>query len=150
MWALQQISDRLEIEQLLTRYVDALDRRDFDAWDEVFMADAYVDYRATGGIDGSYPAVKAWVRDVMQRFPNYQHLLGNFVIRVSGDTATSRTACFNPMQVPLPGGLSQVMFIGLWYVDKLVRTKDGWRISERVEEKCYFHNVPAAAPPGAE
>ena len=29
-----------------------------------------------------------------------------------------------------------------WYCDKLVRTPDGWRIQERVEEGSYFHNVP--------
>ena len=34
------------------------------------------------------------------------------------------------------------MFLGLWYLDKLVRTPAGWRISERVEEACYRHNVP--------
>ena len=34
-------------------------------------------------------------------------------------------------------------FCGLWYVDTLVRTSDGWRIKNRVEEKSYFHNVPA-------
>jgi hypothetical protein len=27
-------------------------------------------------------------------------------------------------------------------VDTLVRTPDGWRIKNRVEEKSYFHNVP--------
>jgi hypothetical protein len=36
-----------------------------------------------------------------------------------------------------------VFFCGLWYVDELVRTAQGWRIRERVEEKCYFHNVPS-------
>lgn len=142
---LQLIADRLEIEQLLTRYANALDRRDFDAWDAVFTPDAYIDYRATGGVDGSFAEVKAWVREAMQRFPNYQHLLGNFAIEVAGDTATSRTACFNPLEMALPGGRTQVMFVGLWYVDKLVRTRDGWRICERIEEKCYFHNAPAAA-----
>jgi hypothetical protein len=31
----------------------------------------------------------------------------------------------------------------LWYIDKFVRTPKGWRISERVEEGCYAHNVPS-------
>jgi hypothetical protein len=31
-----------------------------------------------------------------------------------------------------------------------VRTADGWRIKERVEELCYFHNAPdGMTPPGA-
>ena len=36
----------------------------------------------------------------------------------------------------------QVFYCGLWYVDELVRTPDGWRINERVEEKSYVHNMP--------
>jgi hypothetical protein len=36
--------------------------------------------------------------------------------------------------------------VGLWYLDRLVRTAAGWRFSERVEELSYFHNFvrPAA------
>jgi hypothetical protein len=29
------------------------------------------------------------------------------------------------------------MFIGIWYVDEFVRTDEGWRMSRRVEEKCF-------------
>jgi SnoaL-like domain len=35
-----------------------------------------------------------------------------------------------------------LMFCGLWYVDRFVRTDAGWRIKERVEEKCYMHVFP--------
>jgi hypothetical protein len=48
------------------------------------------------------------------------------------------------MECPLPGGGKQIMFIGLWYRDRLVRTAAGWRIKERVEESCFVHNVPAS------
>ena len=143
MMSLSEISDRLEIQQLMTAYSNAIDRRDFDRLDTVFTPDAYIDYRAMGGIDGCYPEVKAWLGPALKSFPSYYHLIANTEIVLAGDHATSRTVCFNPMEVPLPQGGSQVMFLGLWYVDKLVRTPDGWRISERVEEACYQHNVPA-------
>ena len=58
-------------------------------------------------------------------------------------TATGRTLCINPMNTPLPEGGAQVMFLGLWYADKYVRTPKGWRFTERVEEPCFQHNVPA-------
>nr|WP_310496264.1 hypothetical protein [Burkholderia cenocepacia] len=48
------------------------------------------------------------------------------------------------MEVALPDGGTQVMFRGLWYVDRFVRTAHGSRIAERVEARCYGHNVPAA------
>jgi len=143
MLSLQEISDRLEIEQLIVRYSNAIDQRNWDGLDEVFTADAYIDYRALGGIDGRYPEVKAWLGPALANFPHYCHMVSNIEITVSGDSARARTLCINPMDTPLPGGGSQVMILGLWYKDKLVRTPRGWRMSERVEEACFQHNVPA-------
>ncbi|GAB3630561.1 hypothetical protein PTE30175_03208 [Pandoraea terrae] len=148
MLTLQEISDRLEIQQLMVDYSTAIDQKMFDALDDVFTPDAYIDYRAMGGIDGRFPEVKAWLKEVMTAFPNRQHMVGNMSIRVIGDAASARTICFNPMEVPLHQGGSQVMFLGLWYIDKFVRTPQGWRMSERVEEKCYEHNVPASVSAG--
>jgi len=143
MMSLAEISDRLEIQQLMATYSNAIDRRDYDRLDVVFTPDAYIDYRAMGGIEGRYPQVKAWLGPALQHFPRYYHLIANTEVMLAGDSATARTVCFNPMEVPLPQGGSQVMFLGLWYLDKLVRTPAGWRISERTEEACYQHNVPA-------
>ena len=72
--ALAEISDRLEIQQLLVDYSTAIDQRRFDDLDDIFTADAYIDYRAMGGIDGVYPQVKAWLSEVspasrMSKFP---------------------------------------------------------------------------------
>jgi ketosteroid isomerase-like protein len=142
MLSLQEISDRLEIQQLMIDYSSAIDQRDYDRLDEVFTPDAYIDYRAMGGIDGRYPEVKAWLKPALAVFPHYCHMVGNMNIKVTGDTATARTICFNPMEAKLADGKTQVMFLGLWYVDQFVRTPKGWRISERVEESCYAHNVP--------
>lgn len=143
MLSLQELSDRIEIQELMTRYSNAIDSRDFDRLDSVFTPDAYIDYRALGGIDGHYPEIKDWLAPALAGFPHYLHLVGNIEITLSGDTATACTLCLNPMETPLPGGGSQVMFLGLWYRDNLVRTSKGWRISQRVEEACLQHNVPA-------
>lgn len=132
MLSLAEISDRLEIQQLMVDYSSAIDQRRFDDLDRVFTPDAYIDYRATGGVDGSYPEVKKWLAEVLPNFPAYSHLVGNFDVRVSGDTATSRAICFNPMVMG-----EQVYFVGIWYVDEFVRTAEGWRMSKRVEEKCF-------------
>lgn len=144
MLSLQEISDRLEIQQLMTVYSNAIDARDYDRLDGVFTPDAYIDYRAMGGIDGRYPEVKAWLKPALTNFPRYYHLIANTEIVLSGDSARARTVCFNPMQCTLPDGASQVMFLGLWYVDQLLRTAAGWRISQRVEESCFIHNVPSS------
>ncbi len=54
----------------------------------------------------------------------------------AGDTATSRAICFNPMV--MGGEAAQIYFVGIWYVDEFVRTEQGWRMSKRVEEKCFY------------
>jgi ketosteroid isomerase-like protein len=144
MLYLQTLSDHHEIRELIVDYASAIDTRNFDALDAVFTPDAYIDYRAMGGIDGRYSQVKTWLREVLPAFPAYQHMVGNMSIRLDGNTAHGRTICFNPMEVALPEGGTQVMFLGLWYLDRFERTVQGWRIAERIEERCYGHNVPAS------
>jgi SnoaL-like domain len=135
MLSLAEISDRFEIQQLLIDYSTAIDTRQFDDLDHVFTADAYIDYRAMGGIDGRFPEVKAWLAQVLPNFPAYAHMLGNFDVRIDGDTASSRTVCFNPMV--LGGEQNQILYCGLWYDDEFIRTAEGWRMSRRVETKCF-------------
>jgi len=139
MLSLAEISDRLEIQQLLVDYSTAIDQRRFDDLDKVFTPDAYIDYRALGGIDGRYPEVKEWLSQVLSTFPVYAHMLGNFSVRIDGDTASSRVICFNPMVLPgdSPGHKDQVLFCGLWYDDDFVRTPQGWRMTRRVETKVF-------------
>jgi SnoaL-like domain len=135
MLSLAEISDRLEIQQLMVDYSTAIDQRRFDDLDKVFTPDAYIDYRATGGIDGHYPEVKEWLAQVLPNFRVYAHMLGNFSVRIDGDTASSRVICFNPSV--LAGDNKQVLFVGLWYDDEFVRTPDGWRMTRRVETRCF-------------
>ena len=135
MLSLEEISDRFEIQQLLIDYSTAIDKRQFDDLDRVFTPDAYIDYRAMGGVDGRFPEVKAWLAQVLPNFPAYAHMLGNFDVRIDGDTASSRTICFNPMV--LGGERNQILYCGLWYEDEFIRTAEGWRMSSRIETKCF-------------
>lgn len=142
MLSLEEISDRLEIQQLLIDYSTAIDQKRFDDLDRVFTPDAYIDYTVTGGIDGFFPQVKTWLKEVLPNFPAYYHMLGNVDVRISydpaGDTAASRAICFNPMVMGGdPNKGAQIYFVGIWYVDEFVRTAEGWRMSKRVEEKCF-------------
>ncbi|HUR42059.1 MAG TPA: nuclear transport factor 2 family protein [Verrucomicrobiae bacterium] len=135
-------ADPLALTRLVTEYAYAIDERNFDALDRVFTADAYIDYRAMGGIDGPYPKVKAWLPMALKDFPGFMHFIGNQLFDVTGDTATGKVACLNPMRVPKVGGGDETMILGLWYLDKYERTPDGWRITERVEKRCFDHSMP--------
>ena len=102
----------------------------------------YIDYSVMGGPKGGLQEIKAFLRQAMPIFKNTQHMISNYQIKIRGDEAQGRIMCFNPMQFNMAGRGDPVFFIGLWYVDKYVRTGEGWRIKERVEEKSYDYNAP--------
>jgi hypothetical protein len=143
---LQEISDRIEIQDLVTAYSHAIDTRDWDALDDVFTPDAFVDYSAMGGSAGDVAATKAFLAQAMPMFASFQHMVATTRVVLDGDTATGRTICHNPMVVEHAGDTT-VFFCGLWYHDRFVRTPSGWRIAERIEEKSYMHNVPGWMAP---
>ena len=142
----QEISDRLEIQDLFARYSFAIDERDWEALDHIFTPDARIDYTESGGAKGSLAEIKAWLPGALARFPAFQHMVATTRLTLDGDTATSRTILFNPIVHEAESGVRQTFFIGLWYRDTLVHTPAGWRISERYEEMGWTHNVPAMAP----
>jgi len=131
---LDQISDRLEIEALLIRYTRAIDTGEWDRLDEVFTADAEIDYTATGGIAGSYPEVKAWLAEMLPIFPKRMHSLAQIDSQVDGDTATVAAYFHNPMLLPQRDGSETVVEFGGIYHHDLVRTPDGWRSRRLLEE----------------
>jgi hypothetical protein len=142
MLSQQEISDRLEIQDLLARYCDAVDRQDWDAFERIFTPDALIDYSAMGGSCGDLATTRKFLAETMPSFPGYQHLVAFPVLDIDGDIAHARTLCHNPML--LSAGDDPAMFVcGLWYRDELVRTTDGWRIRSRVEERSYIKNFPA-------
>jgi 3-phenylpropionate/cinnamic acid dioxygenase small subunit len=132
--SLQQISDRLEIQDLLTRYTRAIDTKDYNLLDTCFTPDAWVDYTSSGGTKGKYPEVRAWLEKALAPFPAMMHAIGNVTLELEGDRARARTYVINPMGFPKPDGSLHVFTVCAHYVDQLVRTRAGWRIAERIEE----------------
>lgn len=139
---LEEIVDRLEIQDLLVSYSHAIDFRRWDELDDVFTPDAFIDYTVFGGPKGPYPEIKEYLRNTMPIFSSYYHMVSTSKIEIEGDTGTGVTICHNPMVLG-EGKNEQVFVCGFWYKDKYVRTPEGWRISERVEEKTYVKDMPA-------
>jgi len=142
---LEELSDRLEIQDLLTRYTVAIDQKDWALLDTCFTPDAHVDYTATGGSKGAYPEVRAWLEKALAPFPMTVHFISNTTVELKGDEASARTYVLNPMGFPNEDGSLHIFTVGAYYIDKLVRTDAGWRICERVEEQGFLDgSLPAA------
>ena len=136
--SIEEISDRIQIDDLLTRYTVAIDTKDWELLDTCFIPDAQVDYTTSGGIKGAYPEVRGWLEKALAPFPVTQHFISNTVVDLDGDQATSRTYVYNPMCTEKAGGGHHIFNVGAYYADKLVHTDDGWRIAERFEEQAFF------------
>jgi hypothetical protein len=139
----QEISDRLEINDLLVRYCYAVDDRDWDAYRKVFASDAVLDDTITGGIRSGVEEHVAFMKKALSKILISQHAISTILLDVKGAEASARVHCSCPMVVDLGGGKTQVFFQGLWYRDRLVRTPNGWRIRELIEEGYWNYNVPA-------
>ena len=131
------VADRLAIQDLIARYAVVVDSRDYDALDELFTADARIDFTAFGGPDGTVAEIKTFLAANLGIFSRTQHMMGLPVITVNGARADARTPCNNPMLLTDADGATQVWLIGLWYDDSLVRTDAGWRFASRRQERCY-------------
>lgn len=140
--SLQEISDRFEIQDLLYDYAAIIDGKDFDRLRDIFTEDAFIDYSVYGGAKGSLEEIISFLKEAMSIFPNTHHLNANLQIRLKGDAGEGRIMCFNPQEMSLGEGKTHTFMLGLWYVDRYVRTAKGWRIARRVEEKCWKFNLP--------
>ena len=138
----QELSDRLEIQDLIIAYSYAIDFHRFDDLDEIFTSDALLDFTATGGLAGPLPQIKEWLASVLTHFAGHQHLVATSSVKLAGNNATARTICHNPMW--FPDAEQPPMFVGLWYFDTLVRTPAGWRISRRIQQQGYLYGLPGA------
>ncbi len=139
---LQEISDRIEISDVLTRYTRAIDTGDWDKLDTVFTADAAIDYTESGGIAEAYPQVKPWLAEMLPAFfPKRMHMLGQIDIALDGDGAEVTAYFHNPMMMDDGNGGEKVVEIGGLYHHTMTRTADGWRSRKLHEELIWRHNI---------
>ena len=128
------LADRLDIDDLGTRYATAVDTRDWDLYRTCFTADAIIDYTAAGGIRGGVDEITAWLDTALANFTHTIHYVTNRAVTLDGDHARGRLAYYNPMGL----GDDKLLVAAGYYNDDYVRTADGWRISQRVEDLTWM------------
>jgi hypothetical protein len=129
---LQEISDRLEIADVVIRYSHGLDQRIWSEWDLAFTPDAVIDFYFWG-LEPCSPA------ELRERFSAHdatrisgQHLVHNQLIWLDGDTARSQVEFdFTTLARSDTPGYATRNRGGGRYEDDLVRTTGGWRITRR-------------------
>lgn len=124
--------DRGAVADVVNRYACALDSRQWSSLDDVFAADAVARY----GNPESTPlhgreAIVASIRSYLDGCGPSQHLLGNHLIEIDGDTATAtcKARVFH-YGAGARSALPPYECFGV-YRDRLRRESAGWRIVDR-------------------
>lgn len=129
--ALQEIQDRSEITELMHRYAEMVDQRQWKMMDVIFALEATIDYTSTGGPAGPFRETLAWLDRALESWPINLHIVTNLIIEIEGDEATSRCYFHAPMGRNTADGSQLIITNAGRYLDKLIRTNKGWRILER-------------------
>ena len=130
---IRELADREEIKEVRHRFALALDTRDWELFGSLFADEVDADLPALGVPQGTVPR-----SDLVETFGyafrrpasemGTQQLYGNFIIEVRGDEATSSSYFVGHHHIPgFEGGEDATLRAR--YVDRLVRTPDGWKIS---------------------
>ena len=126
---MHEAEERYRIEQVLVRYAEACDRRQWDLLDEVFQEDVIADYGNEYQLHGRHQVI-AMIRSLLGGCGPSQHLLGNFRITIHGSEADSR--CY--VRAAHAGrGAAKGLDYEVWaeYEDRLIVGPRGWRIAHR-------------------
>ena len=150
MFTLREISDRIEIDDLITRAAVATDSWDFALLETCYTPESVVDYTNVGGPRATLPGILQWLRDTMRPGVLMERRVTNRYIRLDGDRATGRSYMMKIMKTidradGTDAGSSVV--VGCFYDDVFARTPDGWRIMDRVELVSWYDGTwPAGWP----
>ena len=130
---IEDLLTREEIRDTLNAYSQGLDQRNWELFDRVWTPDATFE-APDEGID-TLPASELKARLISRNDPDRlsgQHLLNNTHFQIDGDRARTITEVtwVTLQTTDKPNILFEVRAGGL-YVDDLVRTAEGWRISHR-------------------
>jgi hypothetical protein len=119
-----EVSDRLEIHELIARIAHLIDDQEWDLLPEVLAADFVSDATAVGypRCEGLRAAAESWSNP---RRPADGHHGTNIVLTELDDTTVRAIS----KGLSVYGGSESHALV---HEDLIVRTGDGWRIAERV------------------
>ena len=123
--------EHLAISLPIQKYGRAVDSHSFELFDEVFTAEAILDYESAGGPKGDRDEIGAWLRESREGMVQWQHHLSPPMIERLGDSALARTDVYAPCFYAEPGGSTVAFHTGGRYHDELVKRAGGWWICAR-------------------
>ncbi|KAJ4189988.1 hypothetical protein NW767_011486 [Fusarium falciforme] len=130
--SIEEISDRLEIQDIYTRYVHAADDR--ESLDNIFLPDTTFDWTSAGGGVMTYKEAKEGPVFTGKLLPWAFHIYTNVRIDFleGRQKAVVKVKAVNPSGLEDKQGEPMMFQTHGTYTDQLEKTVDGWRITDRI------------------
>lgn len=136
---LQDLIDKIEISEMQSRYMFALDWYDADTYAALFTEDAVLEWpegyrKGRDEIHASCVRVGAMYRRLAKaaaptKMAHKRHFVSNRAIEIDGDHARARCYWFDFNNDNMPRWPYLAAYG--YYEDALVRTPEGWRFTHR-------------------
>lgn len=128
------LGDRALITDLVVAYAYAVDEGDWTRFESLFVPDAEIDYRSSGGITGKPAEVAAWMPGAMALFAWSMHSISTHRLTFTGERAATGSLHAFARHGLTWKGADELMDVNVIYRDQYVRTDDGWCFAARREE----------------
>lgn len=120
-------TDASEVIDVMHRYAESMDCRNWDLLATCFTSDAVAIYRDREPLRGAVE-IQERIRLGIERLDATQHLMSNFV--VTEENGSARFRCYvhaTHVRRQFPGG--HLWVVGGHYDNEAVRTREGWQMS---------------------
>jgi ketosteroid isomerase-like protein len=124
----QDLLDRDALRRLVERYATAVDHRDVASAAGCFVPEGRLRVGDDAPLEGRDAIVSALGR--LSRYEVTAHLLGHSNHVVDGDRATGESSC-RAHHVYEDAGVRRDWVMTIRYLDRYVRSTEGWRIEHR-------------------
>jgi hypothetical protein len=133
----QELRDRLDVSDMITRYAFALDRCEWDEFDVIFADEVMVQMpHVSSGSQVSREEFKQMAIDTVGGFEATHHPIANHLVTISGDRAECKCYASAWHSIPTERGVTDYCLVRGFYDWGLKRTAEGWRIDRLTIE---FH-----------
>lgn len=122
------MSEETAIQQVLNRYTDGCNRRDWDQVMATFTPDGLWEVPSQGARHEGHAAIRAAMSGFVQMMAYFVQTNSAAVIEVSGDQATARVTI---RECGKFADRDEALEVLGYYEDDLVRTEEGWKFARR-------------------
>jgi len=120
-----RVDDRALIADLVVAYAYAVDERDWEVFEGLFVPDAAVDYRSSGGIAGNPAEVAAWLPDALGLFRWTMHSISTHRLTFTGERIAMGSLHVIARHGLTWKGVDELMDVNVIYRDEYVKTVAG-------------------------